>query len=109
MARFKFQPRKQTWFLAYDAYDGQESLFGGAAGSGKSRVLLAAALHYVDHIGYSVPMTPLLQRWASWSASCMTLRARSENRSHINASRVSDLASAILPHSTNGASSNDSM
>jgi predicted phage terminase large subunit-like protein len=46
----QFPSRKQARFLAYD---GHEALFGGSAGAGKSRVLLAAALQYVEHPGYA--------------------------------------------------------
>ena len=41
---------EQAHFLAYT---GEELLFGGAAGGGKSDCLLMAALQYVDHSDYS--------------------------------------------------------
>lgn len=48
--RVRFPSGKQIRFLAYG---GREALFGGAAGAGKSRILLAIALQYVQHPGYS--------------------------------------------------------
>src|SRR5437868_901386 len=39
----------------------------------------------------SVPMYSWLKRWASWLASCMTLRARSVKRSYIKAVSVGPL------------------
>lgn len=39
--------------LAFLMYNGSEMLYGGAAGSGKSAVLLLAALQYADIPGYS--------------------------------------------------------
>lgn len=81
--RVEFPSRKQTRFLAYD---GHEALFGGAAGAGKSRVLLAAALQYVQYPQYAAlllrrtfrhlmmdgGLIPMSHQWldgkASWNA-----------------------------------------
>ncbi len=54
----------------------------------------------------SVPMYSWLKRWASWLASCITLRARSVKRSYIawvlSGCRVDCAASAALPQSGGG-------
>src|SRR4051812_21404450 len=48
----------------------------------------------------SVPMYSWLNRWASWLASCITLRARSVKRSYIEA--VSDRPAPAAAHVTTG-------
>lgn len=81
--RVEFPSSKQIRFLAYD---GQEALFGGAAGAGKTRILLAAALQYVQFPGYTAlllrrtfrhlmmdgGLIPMSKEWlsgkADWSA-----------------------------------------
>jgi len=46
-------PTKNVKQLAFLMYTGQEALYGGAAGGGKSDALLMAALQYTDVPGYS--------------------------------------------------------